>query len=59
MPVDGQLSHISPYESIRKVRDLIKRGDIWTQEIVLSISPTDLTIKDGNTRVSSESRYTI
>ena len=52
MPVQGQLNHISPYESIRKVRDLVQHGDVWTQEIILCISPTELTIKDGSTRVS-------
>lgn len=49
MPVEGQLS---PYESVRKVRDLITRGDIWTQEVILAITSTDIIIKDGSTRVS-------
>lgn len=49
MPVEGQFS---PYESVRKVRDLITRGDIWTQEVILAITNTDIIIKDGSTRVS-------
>jgi len=49
MPVEGQLS---PYESVRKVRDLITRGDIWTQEVILAITSTDIIIKDGSTRNS-------
>ena len=48
MPVEGQLS---PYESVRKVRDLITQGDIWTQEVILAITSTDIIIKDGSTRV--------
>lgn len=52
MPMEGQLAHISPYESIRKVRGLIQKGNIWTQEIILSVTPSELTIKDGSTRVS-------
>ena len=56
MPVEGQFS---PFESIRKVRDLITRGDIWTQEVILAITSTDIIIKDGSTRVSSAYSYTV
>ncbi len=52
MAVEGQLSHISPYESIRKVRDLIHKGNVHTKEIILSLSPNDITVKDGSSRVS-------
>lgn len=51
MPVEGQLKSISPLKSIRKVRDLFKRGDIEKVEVLLSISPTEIIIKDGSTRV--------
>ncbi len=51
MPVEGQLTHISPYESIRKVKNLIQRGDMWTQEVVLTITDSHLIIKDGATKV--------
>ena len=51
MPVEGQLRNISPLKSIRKVRDLFKRGDIQKVEVLLSISPTEIIIKDGSTRV--------
>ena len=54
MPMEGQLAHISPYESIRKVRGLIQKGNIWTQEIILSVTPSELIIKDGSTRVRIE-----
>ncbi len=52
MAAEGQLAHISPYESIRKVRDLIHKGNVHTKEIILSISATEIVIKDGSTRVS-------
>lgn len=51
MPVEGQLRSISPLKSIRKVRDLFKRGDIEKVEVLLSVSPTEIVIKDGSTRV--------
>ena len=56
MPVEGQLSHVSPYESIRKVRDLIQRGDIWIREVILAITNSDLIIKEGATGVSKVTR---
>jgi hypothetical protein len=51
MPVEGRLRSISPLKSIRKVRDLFKRGDIEKVEVLLSISPMEIIIKDGSTRV--------
>ena len=52
MPVEGHLTHVSPYESIRKVKNLISRGDVWTQDVVLTITSDEIVIKDGVTRVS-------
>lgn len=51
MPVEGHLRNLSPVQSIRKVRDLFKRGDIEKVEVLLSISPSEIIIKDGSTRV--------
>ena len=42
---------MSPLKSIRKVRDLFKRGDIEKADVLLSISPNEIAIKDGSTRV--------
>ena len=53
MPVEGRLKNVSPLKSIRKVRDLFKRGDIEKVEVLLSISPSEIIIKDGSTRVGS------
>ena len=47
------MTHISPFESIRKVRNLIQRGDIWTQEIILAVTSEEIIIKDGTTRVGN------
>lgn len=52
MPVEGQFN---PNESVRKVRQLITRGDIWTQEVILVITNTDIIIRDGSTRVRASS----
>ena len=57
MPAEGQLRSISPLKSIRKVRDLFKRGDIEKVEVLLSISPTEIIIKDGSTRVRLQTIY--
>ncbi len=51
MAVEGQLAHISPYESIRKVRDLIHKGNVHTKEIILSVSANEIIVKDGSSRV--------
>ena len=51
MAIEGQLSSISPYESIRRVRDLMRRENVSTREIILTVSSTDITIKDGMSRV--------
>lgn len=59
MPVEGHLTHVSPYESIRKVKSLISRGDIWTQDVVLTVTSDEIVIKDGVTRVSSLHTWTI
>ena len=54
MPVEGQFN---PNESVRKVRQLITRGDIWTQEVILVITSTDIIIKDGSTRVRASTYH--
>ena len=54
MPVEGQFN---PNESVRKVRHLITRGDIWTQEVILVITNTDIIIRDGSTRVRASSYH--
>ena len=54
MPVEGQFN---PNESVRKVRQLITRGDIWTQEVILVITNTDIIIRDGSTRVRASTYH--
>lgn len=55
MAIEGQLSSISPHESIRKVRDLMRRQNVSTREVILTVSSTDIIVKDGSSRVSKAS----
>ena len=58
MAIEGQLSSISPYESIRKVRDLMRRQNVSTREVILTVSSTDIIVMDGSSRVSGIVHHT-
>ena len=51
MSMEQQLASLSPYESLRHVRSLLQRGGTWSQEVLLCLTPSALTVKDGATKV--------
>ena len=52
MSLDDRVMALSPNDSIRKMKELVNRKDIWTHNVILTISDTEITVKDGSTSVS-------
>ena len=52
MAVEGQLASLSPYESLRHVQALLGRGTTWAREVLLCVTTSTLTVRDGSTKVS-------
>lgn len=52
MSLDDRVMALSPNDSIRKMKELVNRKDIWTHNVILTITDTEITVKDGSTSVS-------
>ena len=51
MPVEKQLTSLSPSESLEHVRNLLQDGATLTKQVLLCVTNTVLIVKDGITKV--------